>query len=86
MKMDINIIISLMSLVITLSALFGIFYKMKYQIEELTEEQKKYNHLQERMAQAQLDITKLDTNQKNILQDIDELKTEIKDGRKQFST
>lgn len=71
-----------MSLVITLSALFGVFYKMKYQIEELTEEQKKYNHLQERMAEAQLAITKLDTNQKNILDDIDEIKREIKDGRK----
>ena len=82
MKLDINIIISLFSLVITLSALFGIFYKMKYQIEELTEEQKKYNHLQERMAEAQLAITKLDTNQKNILDDIEEMKREIKDGRK----
>ena len=81
MKMDINIIISIFSLVITLSALFGVFYKMKYQIEELTEEQKKYNHLQERMAEAQLAITKLDTNQKNILQDIEELKTELKNGR-----
>lgn len=85
MKMDINIIFSLISLVITLSTLFGIFYKMNYQIKELTEEQKKYNHLQERMAKAQLDITRLDTNQKNILQDIDELKTEIKNGRKQSS-
>lgn len=82
MKMDINIIISIMSLVITLSALFGVFYKMKYQIEELTEEQKKYNHLQERIAEAQLAITKLDTNQKNILQDIEELKAEIKDGKR----
>ena len=80
--MDINIIISVFSLVITLSALFGVFYKMKYQIEELTEEQKKYNHLQERMAEAQLAITKLDTNQKNILQDIEELKKDLKDGRK----
>ena len=82
MKMDINIIISLFSLVITLSALFGVFYKMKYQIEELTEEQKKYNHLQERMAEAQLAITKLDTNQKNILEDIDELKKDIKNERR----
>lgn len=80
--MDINIIISLFSLVITLSALFGVFYKMKYQIEELTEEQKKYNHLQERMAEAQLAITKLDTNQKNILEDIDELKRDIKNERR----
>lgn len=80
--MDINIIISLFSLVITLSALFGVFYKMKYQIEELTEEQKKYNHLQERMAEAQLAITKLDTNQKNILEDIDELKKDIKNERR----
>lgn len=82
MKMDINIIISIFSLVITLSALFGVFYKMKYQIEELTEEQKKYNHLQERMAEAQLAITKLDTNQKNILQDIEELKKDMKNERK----
>ena len=82
MQLDVNIIISLFSLVITLSALFGVFYKMKYQIEELTEEQKKYNHLQERMAEAQLAITKLDTNQKNILDDIEEMKREIKDGRK----
>ena len=80
--MDINIIISLFSLVITLSALFGVFYKMKYQIEELTEEQKKYNHLQERMAEAQLAITKLDTNQKNILEDIDELKKDMKNERR----
>ena len=80
--MDINIIISVFSLVITLSALFGVFYKMKYQIEELTEEQKKYNHLQERMAEAQLAITKLDTNQNNILQDIEELKKDMKNGRK----
>ena len=82
MQLDINIIISLFSLVITLSALFGVFYKMKYQIEELTEEQKKYNHLQERMAEAQLAITKLDTNQKNILEDIDELKSELKNERR----
>ena len=82
MKMDINIIISLFSLVITLSALFGVFYKMKYQIEELTEEQKKYNHIQERLAKAQLAITELDVNQKNIMQDIEEIKSEIKDGRK----
>lgn len=82
MQLDINIIISLFSLVITLSALFGVFYKMKYQIEELTEEQKKYNHLQERMAEAQLAITKLDTNQKNILEDIDELKKDIKNERR----
>lgn len=82
MQLDINIIISLFSLVITLSALFGVFYKMKYQIEELTEEQKKYNHLQERMAEAQLAITKLDTNQKNILEDIDELKRDIKNERR----
>lgn len=82
MQLDINIIISLFSLVITLSALFGVFYKMKYQIEELTEEQKKYNHLQERMAEAQLAITKLDTNQKNILGDIDELKRDIKNERR----
>ena len=80
-KMDINIIISVFSLVITLSALFGVFYKMKYQIEELTEEQKKYNHLQERIAEAQLAITKLDTNQKNIMDDIEELKKELKNGR-----
>ncbi len=82
MQLDINIIISLFSLVITLSALFGVFYKMKYQIEELTEEQKKYNHLQERMAEAQLAITKLDTNQKNILEDIDELKKDMKNERR----
>ena len=80
--MDINIIISLFSLVVTLSALFGVFYKMKYQIEELTEEQKKYNHIQERLAKAQLAITELDVNQKNIMQDIEEIKSEIKDGRK----
>jgi len=81
MKMDINIIISIFSLVITLSALFGVFYKMKYQIEELTEEQKKYNHLQERMAQAQLAITELDVNQQNIKQDIEEIKAELKNGK-----
>ena len=79
--MDINIIISIFSLVITLSALFGVFYKMKYQIEELTEEQKKYNHLQERMAQAQLAITELDVNQQNIKQDIEEIKAELKNGK-----
>lgn len=82
MQLDVNIIISLFSLVITLSALFGVFYKMKYQIEELTEEQKKYNHLQERMAEARLAINTLDTNQKNILEDIEEIKKEIKDGKK----
>jgi len=81
MKMDINIIISIFSLVITLSALFGVFYKMKYQIEELTEEQKKYNHLQERVAKAQLAITELDVNQQNIKQDIEEIKTELKNGK-----
>ena len=79
--MDINIIISIFSLVITLSALFGVFYKMKYQIEELTEEQKKYNHLQERVAKAQLAITELDVNQQNIKQDIEEIKTELKNGK-----
>ena len=79
--MDINIIISIFSLVITLSALFGVFYKMKYQIEELTEEQKKYNHLQERVAKAQLAITELDVNQKNIKQDIEEIKSELKNGK-----
>ena len=81
MQLDINIIISIFSLVITLSALFGVFYKMKYQIEELTEEQKKYNHLQERMAQAQLAITELDVNQQNIKQDIEEIKAELKNGK-----
>lgn len=82
MKLDVNIIISIFSLVITLSALFGVFYKMKYQIEELTEEQKKYNHLQERMAEAQLAIAKLDANQRNIIDDIKEIEKEIKDGRR----
>ena len=81
MQLDINIIISIFSLVITLSALFGVFYKMKYQIEELTEEQKKYNHLQERVAKAQLAITELDVNQQNIKQDIEEIKTELKNGK-----
>lgn len=85
MQLDINIIISLFSLVITLSALFGVFYKMKYQIEELIEEQKKYNNLQERFAEAELAITELKANQSNIREDIVEIKGEIKDGRKTHS-
>lgn len=82
MKLDFNSIFALFSLIITLSTLFGIFYHMRYQIKQLIEEQKKYNHLQERMAEARLAITELDTKQKNILQDIEEIKAEIKDERR----
>jgi DNA anti-recombination protein RmuC len=58
-------------------------------IVQLTEEQKKYNNLQIKIADANLAITTLDTNQKSLFRtidriekQIDEIFKELKNGRK----
>lgn len=48
------------------------------QIKNLTEEQKKYNNLQVRLAEAQTKITELDVRQEGIIASIDEIKQEIR--------
>lgn len=80
MNYDINTLISLFSAIISLASFFGLFYKMKYQLEQLEKKQDKHNSVIERMQTIEIAINTLDIRQKNILAEIEELKGE-KNGR-----
>lgn len=42
MNYDINTLISLFSAIISLASFFGLFYKMKYQLEQMEKKQEKF--------------------------------------------
>lgn len=81
MKIDINVLISLGSALITLSSLFGIFYKIKYQVEQLEKKQDKHNGVIEQVQLLKNTVLVLDERQKEDRKDIDNLLKEVKDGK-----
>ncbi len=81
MHIDINVLISLGSAIVSLGSLFGIFYKMKYQIEQLEKKQDKHNNLIERQYGVETSVEVLREMIDEIRKDVDELKG-VKDGGK----
>ena len=81
MHIDINVMISLGSAIVSLGSLFGIFYKMKYQIEQLEKKQDKHNNLIERQYGVETSVEVLREMIDEIRKDVEELKG-VKDGGK----
>lgn len=81
MHIDINVMISLGSAIVSLGSLFGIFYKIKYQVEELEKKQDKHNNLIERQYGVETSVEVLREMINDLRADIDELKKERANGR-----
>lgn len=81
MHIDINVMISLGSAIVSLGSLFGIFYKIKYQVEELEKKQDKHNNLIERQFGVETSVEVLREMINDLRADVDELKKERANGR-----
>lgn len=65
-------LISLGSAVVSLASFFGLFYKMKYQIEQLEKKQDKHNDLIERMYAVEKTTAIIQEQLKEMEEKVDE--------------
>jgi len=79
MKVDLNLLLQLIPTFVTLASIFGIYYKMKYQIEQLEKKQDKHNSVIERQYAVESSVEVLREMIYEIRKDVDELKG-VKNG------